>query len=276
MTQAIKRPAFFISDHTGITSELVGRALLAQFAGVEFHPVLLPFIDSPEKARSALDTINQAFLKYAQRPVVFSTLVQAETRAVIAEANALVLDLFALLSGPLKTELGIAPAGATGLAHGIGNQFAYQRRIDAVNFTLDHDDGSKTSNLKSADVILVGASRVGKTPTCLYLALQHGVRAANYPLTPEDFDDARLPDAITPYRAKLFGLTISPERLHQIRTERQPGSEYAALENCRHEVLQSERLFREEGIVFLDTTTQSIEEIAATIIHRLKLRRHAR
>jgi [pyruvate, water dikinase]-phosphate phosphotransferase / [pyruvate, water dikinase] kinase len=276
MTETNKRPAFFISDHTGITAELAGKALLAQFAGMEFHSVMLPFIDTKEKAQSALETINHAFLKHGLRPVVFSTLAQPETRGVIAGADALVLDLFELLSGPLQAELGVAPAGATGLSHGIGNQIAYQRRIEAVNFTLNHDDGAKTGNLQAAEVVLVGVSRVGKTPTCLYLALQHGVRAANYPLTPEDFEDGRLPPAIAPHRVKLFGLTINPQRLHEIRTERQPGSEYATLENCRHEVLQSERLFREEGIVFIDVTTQSIEEIAATLMHRLGLRRHVR
>ncbi|MFM7532121.1 MAG: kinase/pyrophosphorylase, partial [Rubrivivax sp.] len=146
----------------------------------------------------------------------------------------------------------------------------YHERIEAINFSLAHDDGQSARNLESADVILVGVSRSGKTPTSLYLAMQHGIKAANYPLIPEDFDRGRLPGSLAPHRAKCFGLTIDPERLSQIRHERRPGSRYAALENCRFEVAAAESMMRREGIGWLSSTHKSIEEIATTILRDIR------
>jgi len=123
-------------------------------------------------------------------------------------------------------------------------------------------------------VILVGVSRSGKTPTSLYLALQFGVKAANYPLIPEDFARGELPAALRAHKPKLYGLTIAPERLQEIRRERRPGSQYADPVNCRYEIEQAETLMKREGIRWINSTAKSIEEIAATILRELRIDRH--
>jgi [pyruvate, water dikinase]-phosphate phosphotransferase / [pyruvate, water dikinase] kinase len=268
-----KRSAFFVSDRTGITAEVLGHSLLTQFDQLEFTETTLPFIDTPEKVEEAIEEINQAAIRDGIRPIVVSTLVDAEMGALLAKAHALVLDCFQIFIAPLEQELGVRSSHAVGRSHSAINS-SYFRRIDAVNFALSYDDGQATKELNIADVILIGVSRCGKTPTCLYLALQYGIRAANYPLIPEDFGTMRLPSQLQPWRQKLFGLTILPDRLHQIRSERRPGSQYAALANCTSEVREAEALMRNESIPYLDTTYRSIEELASTILHHANLARH--
>lgn len=267
------RTIFFVSDRTGITAEMLGRTLLTQFQGTDFRKITLPFVDTAEKAQQASIQINHMATQDGVRPLVFSTLIHPETRAVIASSQALVLDLFDMFIRPLETELGVQSSYVLGLSHGINDQIAYKDRMDAVNFSMNNDDGISTANFSKADVILLGVSRSGKTPTCLYLAMQYGVRAANYPFTPDDFCDKQLPKILHPYRNKLYGLTISPERLSQIRNERKPASNYASLENCRYEAREAEKIFNSEAISYLDTTTKSVEEIAITILHAAKLPR---
>lgn len=269
-----KRTAFFISDRTGITAEMLGHSLLTQFDQMEFVERTLPFIDTEDKALQAVKDINLAGAEDGTRPVVISTLVDPKIIDIVSRANALVLDCFQIFVAPLEKELGMLSSHAVGRSHSTTNTIGYYRRIDAVNFALSYDDGQATKDLVNAEVILVGVSRCGKTPTCLYLALQYGIRAANYPLIPEDFGSMKLPSTLRPMRDKLFGLTILPERLHQVRTERRPGSKYASLANCQSEVRESETLLRNEGIPYLDTTNRSIEELASTIVHTGGLRRH--
>jgi regulator of PEP synthase PpsR (kinase-PPPase family) len=269
-----RRSAFFISDRTGITAEMLGHSLLTQFEQVEFSETTLPFIDNPEKAQAAVDEINAAGMRDGVRPLVFSTLVDPDISVVVTKANALVLDCFQIFIAPMEAELGIRSSHAVGRSHSVADSSGYFRRIDAVNYALSYDDGQSTKELENADVILVGVSRSGKTPTCLYLALQYGVRAANYPLIPEDFGAMKLPGTLNRLRRKLFGLTILPDRLHQIRSERRPGSQYASLPNCVAEVREAEALMRNEGIPYLDTTSRSIEELASTIMHQASLQRH--
>jgi hypothetical protein len=269
-----RRSAFFVSDRTGITAEMLGHSLLTQFDQIEFETTTLPFIDSAGKAQAAVEQINAAGRRDGMRPLVFSTLVDAEVIAVIASADALVLDCFQVFIAPMEAELGVRSSHTVGRSHSTANSAGYFRRIDAVNFALSYDDGQSTKELDAADVILIGVSRSGKTPTCLYLALQYGIKAANYPLIPEDFGAMQLPGVLNRMRAKLFGLTIMPDRLHQIRSERRPGSQYASLHNCLAEVREAEALMRNESIPFLDTTTRSIEELASTILHDANLQRH--
>ena len=269
-----RRSAFFISDRTGITAEMLGHSLLTQFEQIEFNETTLPFIDTEEKALAAVEEINSAGRRDGVRPLVFSTLVDPTVSLVVARAEALVLDCFQIFIAPMEAELGVRSSHAVGRSHSVANGAGYFRRIDAVNYALSYDDGQSTKELDNADVILVGVSRSGKTPTCLYLALQYGVRAANYPLIPEDFGSMKLPGVLQKLRSKLFGLTILPDRLHQIRSERRPGSQYASLSNCVAEVREAEALMRNESISYLDTTTRSIEEIASTIMHQGNLQRH--
>ncbi len=263
----IQRTVFFVSDRTGITAELLGKTLLTQFPDAEFRKHTLPFVDTVEKAESVVAEINRAAIQEGKPPIVFSTLINDDVRTVVASANALFLDIFADFIGRLESELGLTSSHALGLSHGMGDELAYQKRMDAVNYTLSHDDGVNTVNYDRAEVILTGVSRTGKTPTCLYLSMQYGIHAANYPLTPDDFQAQSLPKPLLPHRTKLFGLTIQAERLARIRNERKPGSRYASLENCRSEIHAAENLMLQAQLPVLDTTTMSVEEIAISILH---------
>jgi len=269
----MKRTVFFVSDRTGITAEMLGHTLLTQFNGVEFERVSCPFVDSTEKAAALVEQINGVAAHDGSRPLVFSTLVNPALREQLGQCRGVLFDLFDSFINPLEAELGLHTSQTIGRSHGMGVYAAYKTRIDAVNFTLTNDDGATTRHYPDADIILIGVSRSGKTPTCLYLALHYGIRAANYPLTDNDLKAPRLPTALAPFRERLFGLTIDPVRLQQIRTERRPGSPYATAEVCRTEVKAAEALYREERIPFLDTSTVSIEEIATTILHQTNLQR---
>ena len=264
-----QRTVFYVSDGTGITAEGFGHSLLAQFEKLLIREVRLPFIDSMAKAQEALEKINRCSDVESTRPLVFSTLVNPEIAAVMRDANAFVINLFASFVAPLEQELNMKSTHTIGRLHNVADSQQYKNRIEAINFSLAHDDGQSAANLKDADVILVGVSRSGKTPTSLYLAMQHGLKAANYPLIPEDFERKKLPPALLAYRNKLFGLSITPERLSQVRNERRPGSQYASLNNCRHEVAEAEHMMRREGIRWLSSTSKSIEEIATTILQQL-------
>ena len=271
----LRRTVFFLSARTGITAEMLGNSLLTQFEDFQFHRVTLPFVDSPERVDEAIRLVNDTSAKEGRRPIVFSSVVdEAASETIRARAEALTLDLFQIFIAPLEAELGAKSSHAAGRSHGLANSHEYFARMEAINFTQAHDDGAATRELGKAQVILVGVSRCGKTPTSLYLALQFGIRAANFPLTPDDFVDRRLPGSVSGHRPKLFGLTIQPERLREIREERRPGSRYASLDNCRYEVREAEAMMQREGIPSVDTTTKSIEEIATTILHRAKLERH--
>lgn len=266
-----KRTAFFISDRTGITAELLGHSLLTQFEGVPFQEITLPFIDSVDKAHDLVKQIDERAVADKTRPIIISTLVDTEIAAVVRGANALFLDCFEIFISPIERELGVKASHAIGRTHNVSDFVNYHHRIEAVNYSLSHDDGVSTRDLDLADVVLVGVSRCGKTPTCLYLAMQYGIRAANYPLIPEDFSTMQLPSQVRSMRKRLYGLTINPHRLQRIRNERRPGSKYATLPNCEFEVREAEALMRQEGIPFLDATTKSVEELATTILHEAKL-----
>ncbi len=266
-----KRVAFFISDRTGITAEMLGHSLLTQFEGVRFQEVTLPFVDTPDKAREIVLRINETAVNEGVRPIVISTLVNTEIAQIVGAANALFLDCFEIFISPLEKELGELASHAIGRSHSVNDLVNYYHRIDAVNYALAHDDGVAKRDLTDSDIILVGVSRSGKTPTCLYMAMQFGIRAANYPLIPEDFSAMQLPGQLRSLRGRLRGLTIKPERLQQIRNERRPGSTYATLANCEFEVKQAEALMRQEGIPYLDATSKSVEELATTILHEAKL-----
>ena len=266
------RPVFYVSDGTGITAETIGHSLLTQFSGLRFATDRLPFVDSADKAREAARRIRSAGEAVGLRPVVVNSCVDPELNRLLAESGALMLDVFAPFIAPLEEELGQIRNAHIGRAHGIVDFEAYHRRINAMNYSLTHDDGMAFDYVE-ADVILVGVSRAGKTPTCVYLALHYGIKAANYPLTDEDLESDRLPPRLKPWRRKLFGLTIDPERLQQIRQERRPDSRYARLETCRREVQVAEAMFALERIPTLSTTHTSIEEISSKVLGTLGLQR---
>jgi regulator of PEP synthase PpsR (kinase-PPPase family) len=263
------RTVFFVSDGTGITAETFGHSVLTQFE-MRFRQVRLPFIDTLDKAHDAVRKINEAFATDGQRPIIFSTLVKAELSDVIRNCKGMYMDMFQTFVAPLEQELGVKSTHTIGRSHNIVDSEEYKNRIEAINFSLAHDDGQSHKNLSSADVILVGVSRSGKTPTSLYLAMQYGIKAANYPLIPDDFERGKLPSSLYEFKSKIFGLTITPERLSEIRNERRAGSKYAALENCRYEVNEAEMMMKREGIRWLSSTTKSIEEISTTILQEIK------
>ena len=263
------RSVFFVSDGTGITAETFGNAILAQFE-VKMHHVRLPFTDSVDKAHQAVRQINHAGMIDGKKSIVFSTLVNMEVLKVIQDGcQGMLLDMFGTFVNPLEEELQVKSNHRIGRFSDLTKTKTYHDRIEAINFSLAHDDGQSNRDLVGADVILVGVSRSGKTPTALYLAMQYGLKAANYPLIPEDFERRELPIALHGHQKKIFGLTIQPERLSEIRHERRPNSRYAELANCRMEVSEAEAMMRRASIRWLSTTTKSIEEIATTILQEL-------
>ncbi len=272
----LKRTVFFVSDQTGITAETLGHSLMTQFDGIEFKQITVPFISTVDKAREAVRKIDLVAKQEGVRPVIFSTLVQEEVRDVVRQSDAFFLDFFDPFLIPLEQELKTQSSHAMSRSHRMADTHAYATRIDATNFALANDDGSVVRDYERADVVLVGVSRSGKTPTCLYLAMQYGIFAANYPLTEDDLESRRIPAPLEPYARKLFGLTIRPDRLQQIRNERRPDSRYASASQVTFEVRAAESLFERHGLPVIDTTECSIEEISSRILDRMGIERRLR
>ncbi len=271
-----ERTVFFLSDQTGVTAETLGHSLLTQFDAHNFRQVTLPFIDTEDKAREAVQKINEAASNADARPIVFSTLVQDEFRSAVREADGLHLDIFDVFLEPLEDELQQKSTHMAGRAHGMSDIESYMKRIEATNFALANDDGGITRDYEKADVILVGVSRSGKTPTCLYLALQYGVYAANFPLTDEELDSGSLPEILAKLKSKLFGLTIAPTRLQQIRRERRALGKYSSAQQVRYELREAEKIFKKYSIPYVDTTEFSIEEISSRILDSTGVERRVR
>ncbi len=273
----MKRTAFFISDGTALRQKRSAMPFWRSLKKIEFERVTVPYIDDEEKARDLVSRINKASeIDGGERPLVFDTIVNGGIREIISRADGFMVDIFGTFLNPLEQELNSSSSYSVGKSHSINNAGSYERRIHAVNFALDNDDGARTRHYDEADLILIGgASRSGKTPTCLYLALQYGIKAANYPITEEDLDDQKMPAALRPpHKEKLFGLTIEPERLATIRNERRPNSRYSSLQQCMHEIEEIELMYKRERIPYLNTTAYSVEEISTRIMVTTGLKRH--
>ncbi len=266
------RTVLFISDGTAITAETFGHSLLTQFQATEFRQIRLPFVDTREKARDAVELINRASEADGVPALVFNTIVNKDVGALLNDSQGHVFDLFGTFLPPLEDILGAVSSSSVGQAHGIRNTHDYEDRMEATNYALTHDDGI-SSRMDEADVILIGVSRSGKTPTCLYMALHFGIKAANYPLTEEDLEKPRLPEFLRKHKDKLFGLTIEAERLAEIRETRRPNSRYASIKQCRYEVNAAEALLRSEGVPSLSSTNASVEELGSRILLELGLQR---
>ncbi|MEY2864258.1 MAG: hypothetical protein RLY58_1965 [Pseudomonadota bacterium] len=271
--EPVNRSVFFISDGTGITAETLGRSILSQFPDVEFNVRVMPYVDSEERALDVVNTINEAAQQDAALPIVFDTLVDPAVRAIINTAQAFNLDVFEGLISKISSELAVQPSPVVGNSQSDVDSESYKSRIDAVHFALDNDDGARTRHYDMADIIMIGVSRSGKTPTCIYLALQYGIRAANYPITEEDLDDNRLPAVLKQYKSKLFGLMITPDRLVAIRNERKANSRYASFQQCQMELRAIQGIYTSEGIPWIDVSEMSVEEIATRVIQRTGLKR---
>tara|TARA_Y100001970_G_scaffold68505_1_gene87256 strand:- start:93 stop:911 length:819 start_codon:yes stop_codon:yes gene_type:complete len=270
------RYIYFLSDQTGVTVETLGHSLITQFDYHDFQQVTLPFIDSEDKAKEAVLRINSENQNSEHKPIIFSTLVKEDLRLIVREIDGLILDIFDVFIGPLEKELNQKSVRKTGLAHGMSDTKNYMKRIEATNFALSNDDGGVIKHYDMADIILTGVSRSGKTPTCLYLAMQYGVYAANFPLTEYELEDVVIPKSLKSFKEKLFGLTIAPERLRQIRKERRSLGSYSSIKQISYEVRQAERIFKKNNIKFIDTTELSIEEISGKILEKTGIERRFR
>lgn len=272
----MKRHVFMISDGTGITAENLGNSLITQFDNISFEKYTIPYVDSIEKAETVVKRLNDCYEETGTKPLVFLTLINPSIVEIIKRTEAKIFDLFNTFLGPLEHELNAKSSYTVGKTHGVADKQSYYQRIEAVDFTLAHDDGINLRGYEKADIILIGVSRCGKTPSCLYMALHFGVLAANYPFTEEDLSYFKLPESLRPFKNKLFGLTIDPERLQHIRTERRPNSHYASAEQCRLEISEVEAMYKREKIPFLNSTRYSIEEIATKILVSAGLKRKFR
>ena len=265
------RSAFYISDGTAITAEVFGHALLSLFP-MDFDHITIPFVETTEKAEEVRQRINDRFVTTGERPLVFYTFVNPDVRNVIEQSEGIHYNFLEQFVSPLEQHLGIKAKPQMHRTHSI-HENTYDYRMDAVNYALANDDGANIKDYDQADIILVGVSRCGKTPTSLYLALQYGIKAANYPFTEDDMDNMDIPTFLKPFKHKLFGLTISPERLHQIRSERRANSRYASLRQCRIEIREVEMLYKRHRIPYLDSTKYSVEEISAKVLAETGLKR---
>ena len=269
----LEKHVFLISDGTGITVESYTNSLLSQFPSMDFIFHSFPYTESKQQIEEIIIQINSCYKLKHEKPIIFLTMVNTSMLEPLYHAQADVFDLYTPLIDKLESILQSKSIDVIGRAHGFVSPSLYDQRIDAINYALATDDGLSDKNYHSADVILVGVSRCGKTPSCLYMALQFGIYAANFPITDESLDAYYLPDILKPFKSKLFGLTISPKRLQQIRQERRPNSKYASLEQCQYEIKQVESLYKTHHIPFLDSTCYSIEEISTRIINQMNIKK---
>lgn len=266
------RCAFYISDGTAITSEVFGHALLSLFP-TEFEHHTISFVETIDKAHEAKEKINKEFQRSGEKPLVFHTFVNNDIREIIDSCDGVIYNFLEHFVSPLEKELQIEAKPKAHRTHSI-HENSYDYRIEAVNYALNNDDGSNVTNYEQADVILVGVSRSGKTPSSLYLALQYGIKAANYPFTDDDMEELKLPDFLKPHKKKIFGLTIDAQRLMDIRDGRMSNSKYSSARQCRMEVREVEKLYKKEKIPFINTTKFSVEEITAKILAETGLQRY--
>lgn len=264
--------AFFISDGTGITAESLGHSLLSRFENAHLDQITLPYINTKERAEQAAERINTAAIETGKKPIVLISIISSEHRYIIKQANGLILDMFEAFLAPMEALLGCKADERTNSTFAMTDTH-YHERILAVNYALDNDDGGKVKNYEHADIIVIGLSRSGKTPTCLYLGMQFGISAANFPITEEDLDDSSLPKALQPYRQKLFGLLIDPKRLASIREERYANSRYASMKQCEFETRQYKAMLERYKIPHLDSTHLSIEELSTRIMDSVGIER---
>lgn len=270
MPNTIKRTAFIVSDRTGLTAEAMAHSLLSQFPTIDFQIETFTFVDNPSKTQELVDRCLRIREEHGIGPMVFLTMVNDDLRAQITAANIKVFDLFHTFIGPMEERLGVKSSHTIGKSHGVQDELAYTSRIAAMHFAMQTDDGMDSEHYRQSDLIIVGVSRCGKTPTSLYMALHYGLYVSNYPLTDQELEFKRLPEALTLQREKLFGLTIDPFRLLQIRQQRYHGSSYSDASTCMREIAQAESIFRSEKVPYLNTTSMSVEEIGAMIVNRTK------
>lgn len=269
----MKRTAFFISDSTGITAEAIGQSLLTHFPSIQFERHSVPYVDSEAKAHDAVSRIDRTAEADGAEPLVFCTLMNESIAQILRQSRAFCVDVIDPFLHPLEEFLKVPSTHSVGRPRVATADQSYSRRIEAVHFALENDDGGRINRYNDADLILIGVSRSGKTPTSLYLAMQFGISPANYPITEDDIESMSLPKPLQAHQKKLFGLTIRAERLAAIREERLPNSRYASLKQCELEVEEVEMLFQRYDIPYIDTTDVSIEEISTRVLSSVGIER---
>ena len=261
-------PVFFLSDSTGITAETMGNALLIQFPDLRFERRLIPFISTIDEARRVVKVLDTAAAGPVT-PLAFSTAAVEEVRHELSRTTCPLIDFFDLHMQRVESILGTKGIRVAARLHGMGDVKRYNTRMAAVEYAIEHDDGQSMRALDKADVILIAPSRCGKTPTTMYLALQHGIFVANYPLVDEDFETAELPRPVRGLRDRCFGMLTTPARLSQVRHERRPNSRYASLEQCTYELRQAEAMYRNHRLPVINSSTKSVEEMSTVILQTL-------
>lgn len=262
-------PVYFLSDSTGISAETMGNALLIQFPDLVFERTTIPFISTPEHAREVVRRLDAA-MDGREPPLVFCTAAEDEVRRELHRARAPVIDFFDMHMNRIEGILGRRGVRQPSRLHGVGDIKRYNSRMAAVEFTIEHDDGQSLRALEKADAILLAPSRCGKTPTSMYLALQHGLFVANYPLVDEDLEATRLPEAVEAMLDRCYGITTTVDRLTRVRNERRPGSRYSSTEQCRWELRRATQLFESHGLPVIDSASRSVEEMATLIIQTMR------
>lgn len=270
--QETLRKVFFISDRTGLSAEQYGKTLLAQFPKQQYQTSTCSFVDTNEKACIVSKKIKDAYRTSGIQPIVFSTLVEEDGQRILKATDACIINLFNAFLEPLEEAFGVSSSHLQGKFQansGASNIISYNKRLDAIDYSLSHDDGVRHDQYDEADVILVGVSRCGKTPTSLYLAMNFSLKVSNYPLTEDDFDKNTLPDFLLKHKHKLVALTIKVAPLSKIRRARRPNSAYSSLMVCEREVKISEVMFEHAKIPVFETTETSIEEIASYVVQTM-------
>ncbi len=266
MSKKQKRMVFFISDRTGLTAESYGSSLLSQFPETEFESVKHTFVDNEDQAKLSATAINEASNKNNSKPIVFTTLTKPAIQDIIERTDACVISLFGAFIEPLEMALGETSVRTLGRTQDVIGKLGYEKRLDAIDYALAHDDGVRPDQYDDAEIILVGVSRCGKTPTSLFLAMSHSIKISNYPLTEDELDTDDLPETLSTHQEKLIGLTINPGHLSSIREKRRPNSKYASLQHCKNEINIAEAMFKRANIPFFDSTNISIEELAGSVM----------
>ncbi|HAS6162632.1 TPA: kinase/pyrophosphorylase [Vibrio vulnificus] len=272
-TEKQSRDVFYVSDGTAITCETLGHVVLGQFPFLA-NEKTFPFVESEEKLTELIKHIEISFQTNGIKPLVFFSLVLPDLKARLMESPAYCYDVLESIVQRVKDDIQMEPTPKLQRSRSVGKDTdTYFDRIAAIEYTLAHDDGISLKGLELADIILLGVSRSGKTPTSLYMAMQFGLRVVNYPYIDDDIKRLKLLPEFEIHRHKLFGLTIDPERLTEIRENRLAGSDYASTEQCQHELANVEALFRREAIPYINTTSLSVEEISTRVLEKTGLKR---
>lgn len=256
------KDVYYVSGSTALLAEDVGKALLCQFQEISFNEEKIPFIKTRAAAEKAMKHILEQ--SGGVRPLVFCTIMDAGIKKILDSPEVEFFDVFGNVLDRLENCLETKALRVPGYSRNI-DDITLAKRVEAIHFSIEHDDGTRSREYDEAEVILLGVSRSGKTPVSVYLATHMGIKSANFPLTSEHLDSYELPPEIVRNRKKVVGLMTSPGLLHKIREQRYSGSTYAKLSTCATELNQAKEIYLRYGIQSLETDGKSIEETSVQV-----------